>query len=91
MTKEEMLAELIDERIVEHIATIRDDLHRHVDEHVERLRSALYEKLLELRSPNFQLTPKGELYCDGKRVGDVRPVFREVVDECLSSQREPPS
>jgi hypothetical protein len=55
-------------------------------EHLERLRAELFEKLLALRAPEFALTPRGELYCDGKLVGDVRPVLRKVLSEVLAER-----
>jgi hypothetical protein len=64
----------------EEIAAIVVDV---VAEHFERLRSTMLEQLLDMeirmRRPDFALTKLGELYCDGKLIGDVRPVFAEVV------------
>lgn len=53
-------------------------------EHFERMRAEMLEKLLALRAPHFELTPTGELYCDGKRIGDVRPVFKKVLADVMA-------
>ena len=51
------------------------------------LRLEFTERLFELQAnaaaPTFNLTPMGELYVNGRKVGDVRPVFREVVAEAM--------
>jgi hypothetical protein len=57
-----------------------------VAEHFQRLRADLMERMLQLRAPRFALTLQGELYVDGERVGDIRPVFRDVVAEALKKQ-----
>jgi hypothetical protein len=55
-----------------------------VAEHFQRLRADVLEQMLALRMPRFALTPQGELYVNGERAGDVRPVFRDVVAEVLA-------
>jgi hypothetical protein len=96
MTREE-LSTMVADVLADHFETLRGELQRLVETRVEItvetrtavLRGDLLEKLLQLRAPDYQLTPKGELYCDGKRVGDVRPVFRDVVAEVLADQTRP--
>jgi hypothetical protein len=85
MTREEMSA-LVADVVVDHFESLRGELTRLVEARTAELRGDLMEKLLQLRSPDFALTPKGDLYCDGKAVGDVRGVFREVVDAALAAQ-----
>ena len=57
------------------------------------LRAQMFERLLDIearsRRPNFQLTAKGELYCDGKVIGDVRPIFKQVVADVLAERDAP--
>jgi hypothetical protein len=92
MNREEMAA-LVADVVGDHFDSLRGELARLVEASVVQrtaeLRGDLLEKLLQLRTPDYQLTPKGELYCDGKRVGDVRPVFRDVVAEVLAAQVKP--
>jgi hypothetical protein len=64
----------------EQIAALVADV---VAEHFQRLRADVMEKMLQLRTPHFSLTPMGELFVDGQRAGDVRPVFRAAVHEAL--------
>lgn len=64
----------------EEMATLVADV---VAEHFERLRADVFAKMLDLRTPHFALTAKGELYCDGALVGDVRPVFQSAVNLAL--------
>jgi len=54
-----------------------------VAEHFQALRADLMAQMLALRAPTFAITPMGELYCNGERIGDVRPLFRRVVHEAL--------
>lgn len=86
MTREE-LTQLVDE-VGERFDTLRDEVRQliseRVDQRVAELRGDLLEKLFGLRAPDFQLTPMGELYCDGKKIGDVRPVFRAIVAEVVT-------
>jgi hypothetical protein len=55
-----------------------------------KMRADFTEQLFELQAkasaPHFELTPMGELFCNGRKVGDVRNVFRDVVDEVLAKQ-----
>ena len=44
----------------------------------DKLRADVYARILELRTPHFALTPKGELYVNGELAGDLRPVFESV-------------
>lgn len=62
-----------------------------VTEHFERLRGDLFARMLELRTPKFAITPKGELYVDGELVGDLRPVFAKAVEDALASAAQPES
>jgi hypothetical protein len=52
---------------------------------VEKLRADVYARMLELRTPRFAITPKGELFIGGELAGDVRPVFQSVVVEALKA------
>ena len=49
----------------------------------DKLRADLYARLLELRTPRFAVTPKGELFIGGELAGDLRPLFHSVVVEAL--------
>jgi len=60
-----------------------------VADEFQRLRADIFEKMLALRTPRWSLTPQGILYVDGERAGDVRPVFRNAVNEALASLRQP--
>jgi hypothetical protein len=72
MTREELL-KAVGEIVADEIETVE-----------ARLRSALFEKLLEHKRPDFKLSPKGVLSLNGVAVGDVKPIFREAVDEALA-------
>lgn len=54
-----------------------------VAEHFERLRADVFARMLQLRTPKFSITPKGELFVDGELAGDVRPVFQSAVNDAL--------
>jgi hypothetical protein len=88
MTRDELSA-MVADVVGDHFENLRTELRGLVDQHVADMRGDLLEKLLQLRSPTYALTPQGELYCDGKKVGDVRPVFRDVVAEVLAQQQVP--
>jgi hypothetical protein len=49
----------------------------------DKLRADIFERMLELRTPRWAITPKGEVYVGGELAGDVRPVFQSVVTEAL--------
>jgi hypothetical protein len=71
--------------------TIRDEqvaeiIGDEVERLGERLRAELLERMFKLRTPTFSLTPKGELFIDGHLVGDVRPMFKEVLGEVMAEQ-----
>lgn len=70
----------------EELSTLVADV---VAEHFERLRADLFAKMLDLRTPKFAITPKGELYCDGELIGDVRPVFQKAVNDALADMKVP--
>lgn len=69
------------------LATLIADV---VAEHFERLRGDLLEKMLRLRTPEFRLTPMGELFIDGQLAGDVRPVFQKAVADALATTKPEP-
>lgn len=73
-TEREQMSELVADVIAEQIEHVRTEL-----------RAEMLERMLALRTPNFSLTPMGELFIDGQRVGDVRPVFERVVVAALTS------
>ena len=85
-----MTSEQLSDLIGEHFETLRGDLLRLVgtnaDQMEQRVRSEMLDKLFALRAPDFKLTPMGELYCDGKMIGDVRPVFKKIVAEVLAER-----
>jgi hypothetical protein len=56
-----------------------------VNAQFEKLRADIYERMLELRTPRWAITPKGEVFVGGELAGDVRPVFQSVVIEALKS------
>lgn len=56
-----------------------------VNAQFEKLRADVYARMLELRTPRFAITPKGELYVGGELAGDIRPVFHSVVTEALKA------
>lgn len=66
-------------------ALVADVIAEQVERVRTELRAEMLEKMLALRTPTFALTPMGELYIDGQRVGDVRPLFQRVVEEALKS------
>jgi hypothetical protein len=59
---------------------------------VPQIRLDVTERLFELQAkasaPSFALSPMGELFCNGVRVGDVRAIFAKVVAEELAKLRE---
>jgi hypothetical protein len=81
----------------QHLRLTRDEMSDLVADvlgsHFDRLRAEMLEKVFDIevraRAPNFQLTPKGELYCNGKVIGDVRPIFKTVVAEALADMKLP--
>lgn len=64
----------------EELAAIVADV---VAEHFERLRADVFARMIELRTPRFAITPKGELFIGGELAGDLRPVFQSCVDQAL--------
>lgn len=44
----------------------------------DKLRADIFARMLELRSPNWSITPKGEVFIDGQLAGDIRPVFESI-------------
>jgi hypothetical protein len=72
--------------------TTRDELAALVAdvvvEHFERLRADIMAKMIELRTPRFSITPKGELYVGGELAGDVRPVFEKAVAQALKAAKD---
>lgn len=57
-----------------------------------QLKLDMTERLFDLQAksiaPVFALTPTGEVFANGRKVGDVRPVFREVLAEVLAKRTE---
>lgn len=51
-----------------------------------KLRADMMEKIFGLRAPTWSLTPKGELFVDGRQVGDVRHVFKSVLAEIMDER-----
>jgi len=56
-----------------------------VNAQFDKLRADVYARMLELRTPRFAITPKGELFIGGELVGDIRPVFQNAVTEALKA------
>jgi hypothetical protein len=76
-------------------ALVADAIADQFEVFMSRVRAEVFERMhdmeLRARTPSFQLTPMGELYCNGERIGDVRPIFKRVVHEALDIAQPKPA
>jgi hypothetical protein len=80
-----MTREKMHQLVADALADEVERLAERVRAEIERLRADMFERLhameLRARAPSFQLTPMGELFCNGERVGDVRSTFAKALTD----------